>query len=280
MLRRLLPFQIQPMVQQALREDLSAGDITTDLLPDIAHRQIVATLRTRQACVVSGLEVGMGVFMAVDDQLRCEPVVENGQHLSPGQVLMTIRGSASSVLKAERTALNFMQHAAGVATCTARFVHAIAGTDACVTDTRKTTPGLRALEKLAVIHGGGRPHRYNLGSAVMLKDNHIQAAGGIIAAVRQIREQASHTVKIEVEVDTLDQVEDALAAQADIILLDNFSLEDLRTAVGRIARLAVTEASGGITLDTIREVAETGVQFISTSQITISAGAVDLGLDF
>ena len=279
-MRRLLPFQIEPLVQQALREDLSAGDITTDLLPDIINRQVLATLRTRQPCVVSGLEVGMGVFMAVDDSLVCQPMVHNSQHLQPGTTLMTIAGSASSILKAERTALNFMQHAAGVATCTQRFVKAIEGTDACVTDTRKTTPGLRALEKLAVVHGGGRPHRYNLGSAVMLKDNHIQAAGGILQAVRQIRAQASHTVKIEVEVDTLHQVEEALAAQADIILLDNFSLEDLRTAVGRIGKLAVTEASGGITLDTIRDVAETGVQFISTSQITISAGAVDLGLDF
>jgi nicotinate-nucleotide pyrophosphorylase (carboxylating) len=279
-MRRLLPFQIAPLVQQALREDLSAGDITTDLLPDIINQQVLATLRTRQACVVSGLEVGMGVFMSVDDALICELKVQNGQMLSPGDCLMTIAGNASSILKAERTALNFMQHASGVATCTRRFVKAIEGTDAFVTDTRKTTPGLRALEKLAVVHGGGRPHRYNLGSAVMLKDNHIQAAGGILPAVRQIRAQASHTVKIEVEVDTLHQVEEALAAQADIILLDNFTLEDLRTAVGRIGKLAVTEASGGITLDTIRDVADTGVQFISTSQITISAGAVDLGLDF
>jgi nicotinate-nucleotide pyrophosphorylase (carboxylating) len=277
---RLLPFQIDPIVQQALREDLSAGDITTDLLYDSLDQQVLATMRTRQVCVVSGLEVAEAVFKAVDNELVCTKLAPNGTVLAPGQALLTIQGPASSILKAERTALNFAQHASGVATRTQLYVQAIAGSDAYVTDTRKTTPGLRALEKLAVIHGGGRPHRYNLGAAVMLKDNHIKAAGSIIAAVRQIRQRASHTVKIEVEVDTLHQVEEALAAQADIILLDNFTVPDLRIAVERIGKLATTEASGGITLDTIAQVAETGVQYISTSQITISAGAVDLGLDF
>jgi nicotinate-nucleotide pyrophosphorylase (carboxylating) len=277
----LLPFQLDALVKQALWEDLSAGDITTDLLPEEAlNQQITAVLNTRQACCVSGLEVAMAVFHAIDPGLQCNVLVKNGQQLSPGEPLMTITGLAASLLKAERTALNFIQHTCGVATRTYSFVQAIAHTQACVTDTRKTTPGLRLIEKLAVMHGGGRPHRFNLGSAIMLKDNHIQAAGGIIPAVAHIRSRASHTAKIEVEVDTLEQVKQALTAKADIILLDNFEVPALRQAVQLIAGAAVTEASGGITLATIAHVAETGVQFISTSQLTVGTGSIDLGLDF
>jgi nicotinate-nucleotide pyrophosphorylase (carboxylating) len=186
----------------------------------------------------------------------------------------------SSLLKAERTALNFLQHLCGIATCTRQFVQKIDGTPARMTDTRKTTPGLRILEKQAVRDGGGFPHRFNLGTAAMLKDNHIIAAGGIGPAVRLLKQHVSHTVKVEVEIDHLHQLAEALEAGADIILLDNMTPDQVTTAVNQIAGKAITEASGGICLETVRSYALTGVQYLSTSQLTVGAKAIDIGLDF
>ncbi len=270
--------QLDEIVKTALHEDLAEGDLTTDNLPEL-EKPGVAQIIPRQSCIISGLAVARRVFETVDHDLRVEMHGKDGQSFEPGQPVLTVRGSVASILKAERTALNFLQHLSGIATHTRRFVEAVAGTDCHITDTRKTTPGLRSLEKQAVVDGGGSPHRYNLGSSVMIKDNHIQAAGSIANAVNEIRHRISHTVKIEVEADSLQQVHEALEARADIILLDNMNPAMVREALAIIGNRAIPEASGGITIHNVREYAETGVGYISTSRITLGAPVVDLGLD-
>lgn len=275
---RTLDQAVRTAVEAALREDLGQGDVTTDNLPELSRRQVVARLATRQDCVVSGLNVASHVFSSVDPALRFSPHTMDGTAVTAGSVLATVQGSLASVLKAERTALNFMQHLCGIATTTRAYVEKLAGTPTRLTHTRKTTPGLRLLEQQAVIHGGGYPHRYNLASAVMVKDNHLQGVG-IAEAVRTLRSQIPHTMKIEVEADRLEQVQEAVEAGADIILLDNMTPAEIREALQLIDGRAITEASGGITLDSLRSYAETGVDVISTSKITLGVPAIDLGLD-
>jgi nicotinate-nucleotide pyrophosphorylase (carboxylating) len=275
---------IRPIVEAALMEDLGHGDVTTDNLPRLAEIQKTASIRVRQACVVSGMAVAALVFQIVDAQLVFEPMVQDGQHVAAGEVLGKISGSMASVLKAERTALNFIQFLSGIATETSRYVAAVAGTNTRITHTRKTTPCLRLLEQQAVLHGGGTPHRLNLGSCVMLKDNHLQALAEtnqnpIADAINELRGKLSHTTKIEVEADRLEQVRQAVEAGADIILLDNMSPATIREALLLIQKRAISEASGGITLETLREYAETGVDYISTSKITLGVPAIDVGLD-
>jgi nicotinate-nucleotide pyrophosphorylase (carboxylating) len=275
---------IRPIVEAALLEDLGQGDVTTDNLPRLAEIQKTAMIRVRQACVVSGISVAALVFQCVDPLLVFEPMVQDGQAVSAGDVIGKISGAMASVLKAERTALNFIQYLSGIATETSRYVAAVEGTSTRITHTRKTTPGLRLLEQQAVLHGGGTPHRLNLGSCVMLKDNHLQALAQvsenpIADAIAELRGKLSHTTKIEVEADRLEQVRHAVEAGADIILLDNMSPATIREALEIIQKRAISEASGGITLETLREYAETGVDYISTSKITLGVPAIDVGLD-
>ncbi|MBK8190771.1 MAG: carboxylating nicotinate-nucleotide diphosphorylase [Vampirovibrionales bacterium] len=271
---------LEPLVRGALLEDLAQGDITTDNLPALAAQQAQATARARQPLTVSGLQTAALAFTLTDARLCVEPLCADGDTLAAGAALLRVSGPACGILRAERTALNFLQHLCGVATRTRQFADALAGTGARIADTRKTTPGLRLLEKQAVIDGGGAPHRYHLGMAAMLKDNHIAACGGIASAVAALRARLSHLAKIEVEADTLAQAREALEAGADAILLDNMSLEALREAVAMIGDRAIVEASGGITLENARAVAQTGVRLISTSALTLGAPAVDIGLDW
>lgn len=275
---------IRTIVETAILEDLAQGDVTTDNLPKLKEIQCTALIRVRQACVISGLSVAALVCKTVDPNLIFDTFTQDAQHVEAGTVIAQIQGSMASILKAERTALNFLQHLCGIATETNRYVKAIAGTATKIIHTRKTTPGLRLLEQQAVLHGGGMPHRFNLGSCVMLKDNHIQALAchyenPIAETIRQLRTRLSHTIKIEVEADQLGQVAQAVEAGADIILLDNMSPAQIHEALQIINHRAISEASGGITLETIRDYAETGVQYISTSKITLGVPAIDIGLD-
>jgi nicotinate-nucleotide pyrophosphorylase (carboxylating) len=275
---------VRAIVEMALLEDLAQGDVTTDNLPVLAEIEKTASIRVRQTCVVSGISVAALVFQLVDPTLCFEPLAQDGQPVEAGQMIGTITGPMASILKAERTALNFLQHLCGIATVTRDYVQALEGTSTRITHTRKTTPGLRILEQQAVLHGGGTPHRFNLGSCVMLKDNHLQAlatreANPIAEAISLLRGKLSHTTKIEVEADRLEQVQQAAEAGADIILLDNMSPEQIRQALTIINGRAISEASGGISLDTIRTYAETGVDYISTSKITLGVPAIDIGLD-
>ena len=280
---RIPPAEIDRVVQQAIEEDLGWGDVTTDSLIDPGLRATGAIV-AREAGVLAGLEVAARVFTLIDASIEVRPHKADRDHLGKGDRVLTISGPAASLLRAERTALNFLQRLSGVATQTRRYVECLEGLPAKVIDTRKTTPGLRSLEKYAVRCGGGHNHRHGLGDGVLIKDNHLVALGleglGITDAVKRARERIPHTIKIEVEADTLDQVKEALAAGADLILLDNMTPEQLRTAVQLADGRAVLEASGGITLDTIRSVAETGVDLISVGALTHSVRAMDLSLDF
>lgn len=274
----MITLPLETIVNAALLEDLDQGDLTVDNLPVLMEKQGQAVIMARSACVVSGLSVAEAVFRQVDDGIVFEPSAEDGDEVTMCTVLATVSGPVASLLKAERTALNFMQHLSGIATETRRYAVAIEETPAKITNTRKTTPGLRLLEREAVVHGGGSPHRYNLGSAVMLKDNHLQYVS-ITDAVQTLRGRVSHTATIEVECDRLDQVREALSVGADIIMLDNMAPDQVREAVALIGERAITEASGNITLETVRDYALAGVNYISTSKITLGAPAVDIGLD-
>ncbi len=272
------PFATQHLIDLWLREDIGACDLTVQLMIDadaMAHFHVNA----REDMLVAGIEVAATVFRRYDPRCQVEVKVADGARVTKGTVLADVKGPAQSLLTAERTALNILQRMCGIATETAKYVDAIAGTKARLIDTRKTTPGLRMLEKHAVTCGGGLNHRLGLDNGVMIKDNHIAVAGGIAAAVARARKHLPVLTKIEVECDRLDQVRDAVAAGADVIMLDNMSVADMRDAVGIIGGKALVEASGGIRLETIRPIAETGVNFISTSRITQSAKAVDIGLD-
>ncbi len=274
------------LIQQALLEDLSQGDLTVDNLPGLSQQNCQAALRIRQSGVVSGLAIAKACFESVDEDetVQFEISQPDGSQVSAGTLLAMIHGNTASLLKAERTALNFMQHLSGIATTTRSFVDAFSdlsqqGFPAKILHTRKTTPLLRAFERQAVLDGGGALHRYNLGSAVMLKDNHLKQIS-ISEAVRQLRERIPHCATIEVEVDHLAQIEEVIQAKADSILLDNMTPEQVREAVRMIDGRLITEASGNISLETIRDYVLTGVQYISTSKITLGAPAMDIGLDF
>ncbi len=267
------------LIRLSLLEDLAFGDITSDSLFS-AETIASAGIVMRQPAIVSGIQVAQEIFHQVDADVQCEVLVQNGDAVVAGTPLLRLNGSVKSILKGERLALNFLQHLSGIATLTYQFVGAVSGTGAQITHTRKTVPGLRDLEIQAVLHGGGSPHRKSLSHAVLLKDNHIRAHQNIQSAVNKIRQSAGHTTRIEVECDTLDQVKESLEAGVDLVLLDNMDLPTLQEAVKLCTGKAITEASGGVTLSNVLEIARTGVNIISTSKITLGASAVDIGLDF
>jgi nicotinate-nucleotide pyrophosphorylase (carboxylating) len=274
---------INQIIDQALREDIGQGDLTTlAVIP--AEAVATAQVVTREAGVVAGLPVLAAVFAAVDLGLRVTPVLAEGTPMSAGAVLADVQGRARGILTGERVALNLLQRLCGIATLTARYVAAVRGTPARILDTRKTTPGLRALEKYAVRIGGGLNHRFGLYDGIMLKDNHLELlrAHGIDSAeaLRRARSQAGPMVRVEIEVETVEAARRAAEAGADLILLDNMPPARLREAVVAVAGRAMLEASGGITLETVRAVAETGVDYISVGALTHSVRALDIGLDF
>jgi nicotinate-nucleotide pyrophosphorylase (carboxylating) len=270
---------LEPLVRSALLEDLGrAGDLTTDAIVP-ADAQAELRLVARQEGVLAGLDMARLAFRALDAQSRFEPVLRDGSELAPGQEIARIHGSARAILTAERVALNYLCHLSGVATATASIARAIADTGARVTCTRKTMPGLRALQKYAVRVGGGSNHRFGLDDAVLIKDNHIALAGGVAEALARARAGVGHMVQIQLEVDTLEQLEVALSLGVEVVLLDNMDLDTLRTAVSMARGRAVTEASGRISPETARAVAETGVDQIAVGWITHSARVLDLGLD-
>lgn len=267
-------------VEQALAEDLGTrGDLTTDATVS-AHATAAATFGARRAGVTAGLAVAAAAFHAIDPRVSFAPRVADGERVAAGAVVARVTGPARALLTAERVALNFLCHMSGIATLTRRYVDAVAGTRARIVDTRKTTPGLRAFEKYAVRCGGGFNHRSGLYDAILIKDNHIIAAGGIEPAIAAAHAHAGHMVKIEVEVGTLDELAAALRHPIDAVLLDNMDLPVLRRAVEMVGGRVLAEASGGVTLETVREIAETGVDLISVGALTHSAPILDLGLDF
>lgn len=292
--RPVLPaLMIEDQVKTALAEDLGrAGDITTyaTIAPE---RVATAEMNSRQEGVVAGIELARAAFRIVDPAVVFVAVASDGDRIGPGAPIARVSGPARSLLSAERVALNFLMHLSGVASYTARFAAEIAHTRAKVTCTRKTLPGLRAVEKYAVRLGGGSNHRFGLDDAILIKDNHIAVCGGVAEAVRAARTYAGHLVKVEVEVDTLGQMREALTAEPDVILLDNMSPETLREAVAinrthsaldeagywTAGRRVMLEASGNVNLSTVRAIAEAGVDYISTSKITMAAPTLDIGLD-
>ena len=273
-------FGWQHLVALGLAEDVGQGDITTEAVLGTNVVRAVGRIAARESLVVSGLEVAEHVFRSVDPELVVARRAENGDRVEPGHVLLEVSGSSRSILVGERVALNFLGHLSGIATHTRRFADALAGTKVRIVDTRKSTPGYRYLEKAAVRHGGGHNHRFNLSDGILIKDNHIAAAGSVRKAVTAARANAPHhLVKIEVETESLEQVDEAIAAGADVIMLDNMSLSMLRTAVARVAGRAIVEASGGVNLETVRAIAETGVDIISAGSLIHGARWVDIGLD-
>jgi nicotinate-nucleotide pyrophosphorylase (carboxylating) len=265
-------------IQAALREDIRSGDVTTNaLIPEKATA--TASMNFRESGVVCGLDVARISFEELDRSASIQVLIADGQTVASGMEVMRIAGSARAILTAERVALNYAQRLSGIATLTQRFVQAVAGTKTKIADTRKTTPGSRLFEKYAVRCGGGSNHRFALDDLILIKDNHIALCGGVVEAVRRAREYSGHALKVEVECDTLEQVEQALEAEADIILLDNMMPLELKQAVQRIDGRAVSEASGGVSLQTVRAIAECGVDIISIGALTHSARALDIGLD-
>jgi nicotinate-nucleotide pyrophosphorylase (carboxylating) len=280
----LLPTLFEAVIDRALAEDLSGGDLTSEACID-ADALATADAVARAPLVVCGGEVFRRVFQRLDSSIAVEPFQPDGALVAADAPLWRVAGRARALLAGERTALNLVQRLSGTATLARRYVDAVPkGLPTRITDTRKTTPGLRALERYAVRVGGARNHRDDLGSAVLIKDNHIAAAGGVTPAVRRARDLAPHTSRIEVEVDSLAQLDEALAAGADVVLLDNFTTADVRVAVARVRASGgvrpLVEASGGITLERIPELAEAGVDLISVGALTHSAPAADIGLDF
>ena len=270
---------IEPMVRAALAEDLGrAGDITSNacIPPDA---RLSAVFAARQSGVVAGLDCARLAVKQLDPLARFEVRIADGARANAGAVLAEVEGNARALLAAERTALNLICRLSGIATLTARFVAETHGTKARIVDTRKTTPGLRSLEKYAVLCGGGANHRFGLDDAILIKDNHVAACGGVAEAVRRARASVGHMVRIEVEIDRLDQLDEALAEGPDIVMLDNFSLADVAEAVRRIGGRALVEASGGVDLTTVRAISETGVDLISVGALTHSAPILDIGLD-
>jgi len=275
----LAPEAYLPLVQAGLAEDIGDGDATTlALVPQNAIA--TATMVAREPLVMAGVDLALAAFQQVDERVEFGIEIFDGQQAALGQALLRVQGPARALLTAERTALNCIQRLAGVATLTAQFVEEVAGMGATILDTRKTTPGWRALEKYAVTCGGGTNHRVGLYDQVMIKDNHLSAYEGDIAEAVTLAREAAPELTIEVEVDTVEQALAAAEAGADIILLDNMNCDELREAIEQIGGRAETEASGGVTLETVREIAATGVDFISVGALTHSAPSVDIALDF
>ena len=270
---------IEPVVRAALAEDLGrAGDVTAAACIPAGTRW-TAVFAARQAGTIAGLDCARLAMTTLDPEARFTARVHDGETVAPGTVLAEVEADARAILSAERTALNLLGRLSGIATLTRAHVDAVAGTGARIADTRKTTPGLRALEKHAVAMGGGLNHRFGLDDAILIKDNHIAVCGGVGEAIRRARAHAGHLMKIEVEVDGLHQLDEALAERPDVVMLDNFSLDDLRAAVARAKGQVVLEASGGVNLQTVRAIAETGVNVISVGALTHSAPSLDVGLD-
>lgn len=274
----MLVLQIENLIKNALIEDMNNGDITTENLiakDDISEAEIIA----KEDGVLAGIEIAEITFKLLDKDIQFHRLKEDGQFLRKGDVIAKIKGKTRAILSGERTALNFLQRLSGIATKTRKFVDKIEKYKVRVADTRKTTPGIRVLEKYAVKLGGGANHRYNLSDAVMIKDNHIRAVGSIERAIKLIRERVSHTVKVEVEVETIEEFKQALNAGADIIMLDNMSIEDMKEAVSINNKKAILEASGNVNIDNIEEVAKTGVDVISVGALTHSVKALDISLN-
>ncbi|MBQ3069622.1 MAG: carboxylating nicotinate-nucleotide diphosphorylase [Clostridia bacterium] len=270
-------FYVDDLIKNALAEDISYLDTTTDYMiaPEARNK---AYLVAKADGVVCGLDVAMRVFELLDDTFEKELFKKDGDRVQKGERIASYTGRTRALLKGERTALNLLQHMSGIATATAEAVELVKGTRAAITDTRKTLPGMRSLQKYAVTMGGGKNHRFNLSDGAMLKDNHIDAAGGITNAVRMLRDKLGHMVKLEVETRNLDEVKEALEAGADIIMLDNMSCEMMREAVALVDGRALLEASGGITAETLRAVAQTGVDVISIGALTHSVTAMDISM--
>lgn len=273
----MIPAYIDGILQSALLEDINYIDVATDYLLEDSEIQ-TGRFMAKADGVLCGLEVGLRVFALLSPDFSIERFKKDGDRLQKGDLIATVTGPVTALLKGERTALNLMQHMSGITTETARCVELVKGTRAMITDTRKTLPGLRALQKYAVVCGGGRNHRFNLSDGAMLKDNHIDAAGGITPAVEKLRARLGHMVKIEVETRTLNEVAEALAVGAEIIMLDNMDCITMKKAVEMTAGRALLEASGGITEETLREVAETGVDIISLGALTHSVKAFDISM--
>jgi nicotinate-nucleotide pyrophosphorylase (carboxylating) len=272
-------FNLDDFVQRVLAEDLgSGGDVTSSATIDAGAR-FTAEMNGRQQLVLAGLEIAAAFFRALDPNAEIELLATDGSLVEPGALLMRLSGNARAMLAAERSALNTLQHLSGIATLTRSYVDAIEGTGAILLDTRKTIPGLRTLEKYAARMGGAQNHRMRLDDGVLIKDNHVAVCGGVAEAVRRAKE-ANTSLQVQVEVDRVDQIEPALAAGADRLLLDNMPPPVLRDAVALVAGRVPLEASGGVNLETIRPIAETGVDYISVGRITQSAPAVDIGLDY
>ncbi|MBN2430016.1 MAG: carboxylating nicotinate-nucleotide diphosphorylase [Acidobacteria bacterium] len=271
---------VREKLRQFLAEDIGPGDLTTDSIPALALQPLRATINARRPGVLAGVDFALEVFRLLDPTVQVNgPTLTDGSPLSTGQTIARISGQAAALLKGERTALNILQRLSGIATLTRRYADALQGSRTLLLDTRKTTPGFRYFEKHAVRAGGGANHRLGLFDGAMIKDNHIAAAGGIGPVVDQLRRRIPVTVRIEVEVDTLDQVEEALAAGADIIMLDNMTPAQMREALRRIDGRSRVEASGGIALDDLPELAGLGLDYISTSAIITQARWLDIGMD-
>jgi nicotinate-nucleotide pyrophosphorylase (carboxylating) len=272
-------FNLDQFVTLVLAEDLGTGGDVTSRATIGEDARFTAEMNARQAMVVAGLEIAAAFFRKLDPEARIDALVNDGEQVERGTPLMRLQGNARAMLAAERSALNTLQHLSGIATLTRRYVEAIAGTSAALLDTRKTLPGLRVLEKHSARMGGAQNHRMRLDDGVLIKDNHVAVCGGVAEAVRRAK-AAGTDLQVQVEVDRIDQIEPALAAGADRLLLDNMPPHVLRDAVALVAGRVPLEASGGVTLETIRAIAETGVDYISVGRITQSAPAVDIGLDY
>lgn len=269
---------IDKIIEQALLEDIGTGDITTEsIIP--SNLKAKGIIKTSEEGVVAGLDIVFLVFKKLDSEICFQSKIKDGNKILPGEILGEITGPARTILKGERVALNFLQRMSGIATITSKFCQQVKDFPVRIFDTRKTTPGLRILEKYAVRMGGGHNHRFGLYDAVLIKDNHIVVAGGIKSAVNSVRKQISHTVKIEVEVENLSQFQEALKVQVNIIMLDNMDLETMKEAVKLVKGKALIEASGGITLEKVKEIAQTGVDLISVGALTHSVKALDISME-
>jgi len=274
-----MQFEIERIIRTALEEDIGLGDVTTEVT--VKHDTVArAELVAKEDFTLAGLDVAAEVFRILDPEISFEKISADGRSIAKGEVIAWLRGRAAILLQGERVALNLLQRMSGIASLTAKYVAEVAGTKATIVDTRKTVPGLRALDKYSVRMGGGRNHRIGLFDGVLIKENHIAAAGGIGAAIERAKQQLPHTLKIEIETRDLDEVAAALAAGADIIMLDNMSLEEMFQGVEMIAGKALVEASGGVNLERVRDIAETGVDIISVGALTHSVRAADISMLF
>jgi nicotinate-nucleotide pyrophosphorylase (carboxylating) len=268
---------VKELVKVALKEDINTGDLTTDnLIPD--NINVTANLKVKANGIIAGLSVAEVVLKLLDPEIIWEPLMDDGDKVESGKIIANFNGSYKAILTGERTVLNFLQRISGIATQTNKYVNALKGLKTIILDTRKTVPGHRILDKYAVKMGGGTNHRFGLFDLVMIKDNHIKIAGGISNAVLEIKAKVESTIKIEVETSILEEVEEAIKTDVDIIMLDNMSIDQMRKAVKLIDGKVLTEASGNITLESVRKIAETGVDFISVGELTHSVKALDIGL--